>query len=147
MKHRIATWILMVLTAVLALGAGPALAQMPSWEKELYEAAKKEKDFTVYTAHYDTETIADICAAFDRKYPGVKCNFVRTTAQVAYVSALTGHRESHAFINHPQRRRAHLAGWVVRAPRHHGELRLRPNRARRPQWGWQVDATSADRRG
>src|SRR5207245_1639576 len=53
-------------------------------EQALYDAAKKEREFTVYTAHYDTETIADICAAFDKKYPGVKCNFVRTTAQVAY---------------------------------------------------------------
>ena len=62
----------------------PARSQMPAWEKELYEAAKKERQFTVYTAHYDTETIADLCAAFDKKYPGVKCNFVRTTAQVAF---------------------------------------------------------------
>ena len=73
-----------VLVAALALAAGPARAQMPGWEKALYEAAKKEKEFTVYTAHYNTETIADLCAAFDKKYPGVKCNFVRTTAQVAY---------------------------------------------------------------
>jgi iron(III) transport system substrate-binding protein len=70
--------------AALAIAALPALAQMAPWEQTLYDAAKKEGQFTVYTAHYDTETIADICAAFDRKYPGVKCNFVRTTAQVAY---------------------------------------------------------------
>jgi iron(III) transport system substrate-binding protein len=57
---------------------------MPAWEQQLYDAAKKEKQFTVYTAHYDTETIADLCLAFDKKYPGVKCNFVRTTAQVAF---------------------------------------------------------------
>lgn len=69
---------------VLALAAAPVLAQMQPWEKELYEAAKKEKEFTVYSAHYDTETMADLCTAFDRKYPGVKCKFVRTTAQVAY---------------------------------------------------------------
>jgi iron(III) transport system substrate-binding protein len=64
--------------------AVPALAQMPAWEKQLYEAAKKEKEFTVYTAHYNTEQIAAICAGFDKRYPGVKCNFVRTTAQVAF---------------------------------------------------------------
>ena len=72
------------LFAALTIAALPALAQMAPWEQTLYDAAKKEEPFTVYTAHYDTETIADICAAFDRKYPGVKCNFVRTTAQVAY---------------------------------------------------------------
>lgn len=84
MNHRVATWILSLAATVLSLGAGPALAQMPAWEKDLYEAAKKEREFTVYTAHYDTETIANLCAAFDKKYPGVKCNFVRTTAQVAF---------------------------------------------------------------
>lgn len=84
MIDRAATWILMVLTAVLALTAAPALAQMQSWEKDLYEAAKKEKELTVYTAHYNTEEAARLCSAFEKKYPGIKCNFVRTTAQVAY---------------------------------------------------------------
>ncbi len=70
--------------AALFISAVPAGAQMPAWEKELYEAAKKEKQFTVYSAHYNTETAASLCAAFDKKYPGVKCNFVRTTAQVAF---------------------------------------------------------------
>lgn len=73
-----------LLGTALTLAAIPASAQMPAWEKELYEAAKKEKQFTVYTAHYNTEEAASLCAAFDRKYPGVKCNFVRTTAQVAF---------------------------------------------------------------
>lgn len=70
--------------ATLISAALPAAAQMPAWEKDLYEAAKKEKQFTVYTAHYNTESIANLCAVFDKKYPGVKCNFVRTTAQVAF---------------------------------------------------------------
>jgi iron(III) transport system substrate-binding protein len=73
-----------LLAAALSASTLPAFAQMAPWEQALYDAAKKEREFTVYTAHYDTETIADICAAFDKKYPGVKCNFVRTTAQVAY---------------------------------------------------------------
>ena len=73
-----------ILAFLLATGAGPLFAQMAPWEQTLYDAAKKEREFTVYTAHYDTETIADVCAAFDRRYPGVKCNFVRTTAQVAF---------------------------------------------------------------
>jgi len=56
---------------------------MADWESKLYEAAKEEKEFTVYTAHYNTETAAALCSAFEAKYPGVKCNYVRTTAQVA----------------------------------------------------------------
>jgi len=70
--------------AVLFAAGAPARAQMAPWEKELYEAAKKEKEFTVYTAHYNTEEAANLCAAFEHKYPGIKCNFVRTTAQVAF---------------------------------------------------------------
>ena len=76
--------LLVLLGAALAIAAAPVRAQMPAWEKTLYEAAKKEKEFTVYSAHYNTETMADLCTAFDKKYPGVKCNFVRTTAQVAF---------------------------------------------------------------
>lgn len=68
-------------SAVFAMPS--AHAEMPAWEAALYEAAKKEKEFTVYTSHYNTETAAAICSAFEKKYPGVKCNFVRTTAQVA----------------------------------------------------------------
>jgi len=71
----------LALALVVAL---PALAQMPAWEKQLYEAAKKEKELTIYTAHYSTEYAQALCDAFDKKYPGVKCNFIRTTAQVAF---------------------------------------------------------------
>jgi iron(III) transport system substrate-binding protein len=71
--------------ACLSLASAPArAADMQPWEKQLYEAAKKEKPITVYTAHYNTEEAAKLCAAFEAKYPGLKCNFVRTTAQVAY---------------------------------------------------------------
>ena len=73
-----------LLGAALTIAAAPAWAQMPAWEKDLYEAAKKEKQFTVYTAHYNTESISNLCSAFEKKNPDVKCNFVRTTAQVAY---------------------------------------------------------------
>jgi iron(III) transport system substrate-binding protein len=75
----------LVVTAVLAV-------IVPVWssawafdgEKELYEAAKKEKQFTWYTAHYDSETAAAVCNGFEKKYAGLKCDYVRTTAQVAY---------------------------------------------------------------
>lgn len=84
MQRRAANWILMGVTALCALAAIPAAAQMAPWEKELYEAAKKEKPVTVYTAHYNTEEAQNLCNAFEKKYAGLKCNFVRTTAQVAF---------------------------------------------------------------
>ena len=69
------------LCVALGVAAAPAAAQMAPWEAELYEAAKKEKAFTVYSAHYNTEEMARLCTAFEQKYAGVKCNFVRTTEQ------------------------------------------------------------------
>ncbi|HJR01424.1 MAG TPA: extracellular solute-binding protein [Methylomirabilota bacterium] len=70
---------------VVTLALGPA-APVPAFdgEKALHEAAKKEKEFTWYTAHYNSETAAALCQGFEKKYPGVKCNYIRTTAQVAY---------------------------------------------------------------
>ena len=82
MKWTLAKWILAGAAACVA--AAPALAQMQPWEKELYDAARKEKPITVYTAHYNTEEAQALCNAFEKKYPELKCNFVRTTAQVAY---------------------------------------------------------------
>jgi iron(III) transport system substrate-binding protein len=72
-----------VLIAALALLAF-ARAEAFEGEKELYEAAKKEKELTWYTAHFNTETAAALCNGFEMKYPGVACKYVRTTAQVAY---------------------------------------------------------------
>jgi iron(III) transport system substrate-binding protein len=66
---------------VLAL-ASAALAF--EGEQPLYEAAKKEKALTWYTAHYNSESAAAVCNGFEQKYPGIKCDYVRTTAQVAY---------------------------------------------------------------
>ena len=84
MRNSTISSVLALLCAALTIAVAPAWAQMPAWEKDLYEAAKKEKQLTVYTAHYNTEEAARLCAAFEKKYPGVKCNFVRTTAQVAF---------------------------------------------------------------
>jgi len=70
-----------VMAALVAL-ATPAVAF--EGEQALHEAAKKEKAFTWYTAHYDSESAAAVCGGFEKKYPGIKCNYVRTTAQVAY---------------------------------------------------------------
>lgn len=75
--------ILALLIATIALGLGSAALAFDG-EPALYEAAKKEKEFTWYTAHYNSETAAALCQGFEKKYPGVKCNYIRTTAQVAY---------------------------------------------------------------
>jgi iron(III) transport system substrate-binding protein len=75
-------FVLFVVTAAVALL--PARAGAFEGEKELYEAARKEKELTWYTAHYNTETAAAICGGFEKRYPGVACKYVRTTAQVAY---------------------------------------------------------------
>src|SRR5262245_33394284 len=75
--------LLAAFATVLVAGAGaPALAF--EGEAQLYEAAKKEKEITWYISHYDSETSAALCTGFEKKYPGIKCNYVRTTAQVAY---------------------------------------------------------------
>ena len=77
--------LLVVFTSISVLGAGAGAPAAPfDGEQQLYEAAKKEKELTWYTAHYDSETAAALCGGFEKKYPGVKCNYIRTTAQVAY---------------------------------------------------------------
>jgi len=74
----------MLLLLTVALALLPGVTAAFDGEKELYEAARKEKELTWYTAHYNTETAAAICGGFEKKYPGVACKYVRTTAQVAY---------------------------------------------------------------
>jgi iron(III) transport system substrate-binding protein len=71
----------LVISTMLACAS---LAHAFDGEQQLYEAAKKEKELTWYTAHYSSETAAGVCGGFEKKYPGIKCNYVRTTAQVAY---------------------------------------------------------------
>jgi iron(III) transport system substrate-binding protein len=70
--------------AVVCLACVPAATAAFEGEQPLYEAAKKEKSLTWYTAHYNSETAAAVCNGFEQKYPGIKCNYIRTTAQVAY---------------------------------------------------------------
>jgi len=64
---------------VLAFAA-PAAADVAG----LYEAARKEGELTWYTAHTDGATAEAVGRAFSERYPGVKVNVIRTTAQVAY---------------------------------------------------------------
>ena len=68
---------------VLTLALAPVAGAFDG-EKALHDAAKAEKNFTWYTAHYNSETAAAICNGFEKKYAGLKCNYIRTTAQVAY---------------------------------------------------------------
>src|SRR3954453_20776882 len=84
MNRNFKGWILAGVALAFAAAAPVRAQQMQPWEKDLYEAAKKEKPVTVYTAHYNTDEAAALCAGFEKKYPGLKCNFVRPTAQVAY---------------------------------------------------------------
>jgi iron(III) transport system substrate-binding protein len=77
---------------ILGVGAGTTLSQggaraaytMSAYEKELYEAAKKEGELTWYTAHSDDVTAQALGRDFEASFPGVKVNVVRTTAQVAF---------------------------------------------------------------
>jgi iron(III) transport system substrate-binding protein len=78
-SHRVIVTLLVAATLGWATHAGAF-----EGEQQLYEAAKKDKAFTWYTAHYDSETAAAVCNGFEKKYPGLKCNYIRTTAQVAY---------------------------------------------------------------
>jgi len=52
--------------------------------EQLYDAAKKESEFTWYTAHYDQALATRIGNAFTQKYPGVQANVIKATAQVTY---------------------------------------------------------------
>ncbi len=68
---------------IAALASVPALAQSER-EKQLYDAAKKEREFTWYTAHYDQALATRIGNAFTQKYPGVHSNVIKATAGVTF---------------------------------------------------------------
>src|SRR5260370_18016720 len=72
------------ITLGLSLLASTAPVAAFEGEQQLYDAAKKEKEFTWYTAHYGSETAAAVCSGFEKKYPGIKGNYIPTRAQVAY---------------------------------------------------------------
>ncbi|MBX6373977.1 MAG: extracellular solute-binding protein [Acetobacteraceae bacterium] len=79
---------------VFAIGAGAAALaasrraaaqpQLPPHERELYEAAKREGEITWYSGQYSAETSEAVGRAFSERYPGVRCNVVRSTSQVAF---------------------------------------------------------------
>lgn len=73
-------------TVTASLAVAPwahAQAQQPGLDA-LYEAAKKEGELTWYCAHLTSEDAENMGRAFTARYPGVKVNVVRTTAQVAF---------------------------------------------------------------
>jgi iron(III) transport system substrate-binding protein len=57
---------------------------MPAHERQLYDAARREGEITWYTGQLQAEPSEAIGRAFSERYPGVKCNVVRTTSQVAF---------------------------------------------------------------
>jgi iron(III) transport system substrate-binding protein len=67
--------------AILAV-QGPALADDEF--TDLAAKAKAEGEVTWYTAHFDTTLVGKIGSAFTAKYPGVKVNGLKATAQVSY---------------------------------------------------------------
>ncbi len=75
----------------LAAAAGASASAMPAGaqdppahERELYEAAKREGEVTWYSGQYSAETSEAVGRAFSERYPGVRCNVVRSTSQVAF---------------------------------------------------------------
>lgn len=68
----------------LTLAPGMAArAQQPAMAA-LHEAAKKEGELTWYIVYLPSEDAEQVARSFTAKYPGVKVNVVRTTAQVAF---------------------------------------------------------------
>ncbi len=65
--------------------ATPWLARaQPANLAALYEAAKKEGEVTWYTVPQTSEVAERMGRSFSARYPGLKVNVVRTTAQVAF---------------------------------------------------------------
>lgn len=69
-------------TAAFAVGA--THAQPRPTEAELYEKAKGEGSVTWYVGYYTTALADSIRQDFEKKYPGVKVNVIKTTGQVAF---------------------------------------------------------------
>jgi len=77
---------LVAATGLALLGAAaPAHAQtMSDATRKLYEAAKTEREMTWYISHFGLDNATAIEQAFYKRYPGIKVNVVRATAQVIY---------------------------------------------------------------
>ncbi len=62
----------------------PAAPMHPALLAQLHEAAKKEVELTWYCVPQTSEVAERMGRSFTTRYPGVKVNVVRTTAQVAF---------------------------------------------------------------
>jgi ABC-type Fe3+ transport system substrate-binding protein len=77
------TWAISVLSSFAIIAAqAPALADDEF--ADLAAKAKAEGEVTWYTAHFDTTLVGKIGSAFTAKYPGIKVNGLKATAQVSY---------------------------------------------------------------
>jgi len=77
----------MLALATWAAASSKAWAQqapMNAQERTLYEAAKREGEITWYTGQYSADASEAAGRAFNERYPGVRCNVVRSTSQVAF---------------------------------------------------------------
>ena len=76
----------MLALAAWSAAASKAWAQAPLTprEQELYEAAKREGEITWYSGQYSADASEAAGRAFNERYPGVRCNVVRSTSQVAF---------------------------------------------------------------
>ncbi|MBU8547134.1 MULTISPECIES: ABC transporter substrate-binding protein [Roseomonadaceae] len=78
---------ILTLTTGVAIGGASfraAAQDMPAHERQLYEAARREGEITWYSGQYNAETSEAVGRAFNERYPGVRCNVVRSTSQVAF---------------------------------------------------------------
>lgn len=72
------------LTAAAAATPWAAAQAQPAALAALHEAARKEGELTWYIVYLPSEDAETVARAFTARYPGVKVNVVRTTAQVAF---------------------------------------------------------------
>jgi iron(III) transport system substrate-binding protein len=76
---------LIPLMGCMVFGATGAIAQpMSEATTALHNAARAEGELTWYVSHFGLDNATAIERAFYKKYPGVKVNVVRATAQVIY---------------------------------------------------------------
>jgi iron(III) transport system substrate-binding protein len=68
----------------LTISHRAAAQDLEPHEHELYEAAKREGELTWYTGQLQAEPSEAAGRAFTERFPGVKVNVVRSTAQVAF---------------------------------------------------------------
>ena len=68
----------------LAARRGAQAQELLPHERELYGAAKREGEITWYSGQYNAETSEAVGRAFNERYPGIRCNVVRSTSQVAF---------------------------------------------------------------